>query len=225
MAGAMRAAGIIPAYAGSTNPRSCSTVAVRDHPRIRGEHASTHSSVSGSCGSSPHTRGALNRVRRYLHNIGIIPAYAGSTRARRRRCVAGRDHPRIRGEHAPFGSPSNPDPGSSPHTRGALAVALPPSVYRGIIPAYAGSTCRGEDSASCRGDHPRIRGEHITYAGRLRPPCGSSPHTRGAPRRRSRRPSVFGIIPAYAGSTRGKDLHPVDIGGSSPHTRGAPSMT
>ena len=51
---------------------------------------------------------------------------------------------------------------------------------------------------------------------------GSSPHTRGAPRRQSRRPSVFGIIPAYAGSTPHDGASMLVTLGSSPHTRGAP---
>ena len=70
-----------------------------------------------------------------------------------------------------------------------------------IIPAYAGSTRGGASWTVRHRDHPRIRGEHITRAGRLRPPRGSSPHTRGArvvilDRRHPNR-----IIPAYAGST------------------------
>ena len=91
-------------------------------------------------------------------------------------------------------------------------------------------------------DHPRIRGEHDRL-GRLRDqPLGSSPHTRGA-RIRLRGPADgLRIIPAYAGSTGGKERtnecitdHPRIRGehdaariqrprveGSSPHTRGAP---
>ena len=72
---------------------------------------------------------------------------------------------------------------------------------------------------------------------------GSSPHTRGAPRICRRRRAVsrdhprirgehwshylhiggmFGIIPAYAGSTIRRSLSLMDHLGSSPHTRGAP---
>lgn len=151
------------------------------------------------------------------------------------------------------GKPPKPHPpnpthprGSSPHTRGA---PLPPSVYRvvpGIIPAYAGSTVTSLTSLVMRRDHPRIRGEHITRAGRLRPPRGSSPHTRGAHRGMDGQTRGRRIIPAYAGSTFrfgttfgvGED-HPRIRGehaqmalkttiraGSSPHTRGAqPSRT
>ena len=112
--------------------------------------------------------------------------------------------------------------GSSPHTRGARdPQGRPPPVFR-IIPAYAGSTL----TVCCwvRGvkDHPRIRGEHVSFCLLLFFRLGSSPHTRGALygafRRRARargssphtRGALLngrrfsrwcGIIPAYAGST------------------------
>ena len=112
-------AGIIPAYAGSTFPSLASTSARRDHPRIRGEHVRLALRVAIGNGSSPHTRGALDRVRRYLHDVGIIPAYAGSTRSTARQCITVRDHPRIRGEHIRGVEALLPLDGSSPHTRGA----------------------------------------------------------------------------------------------------------
>ena len=154
-------------------------------------------------GSSPHTRGAPERP------IGTSP-----TR---------RDHPRIRGEHR---------------------YLLPRiGLLGGIIPAYAGSTESTEHHVDSGVDHPRIRGEHgeetadeggeggiiPAYAGStqfgrsdLRGRGGSSPHTRGAPRKRPELklafrdhprirgehhssygcyPEIVGIIPAYAGST------------------------
>ena len=95
-------AGIIPAYAGSTESTMLGTTPGPDHPRIRGEHASSHFADKTCCGSSPHTRGAP-----WFPLLG--PWIAA-------------DHPRIRGEHrrrAPLGR--NPG-GSSPHTRGAHAV-------------------------------------------------------------------------------------------------------
>ena len=114
-----------------------------------------------------------------------------------------------------------------------------------------------------RRDHPRIRGEHRpgrvreddasgiipAYAGSTPSPRsyssswrGSSPHTRGAPRRtacrarcrwdhprirgehwfsRVQRVLSSGIIPAYAGSTPSHIPPSVSAQGSSPHTRGA----
>ena len=131
--------------------------------------------------------------------------------------------------------------GSSPHTRGARRHRLPHPSGVWIIPAYAGSTHPTLSTPHRRRDHPRIRGEHISGAGAVIGAVGSSPHTRGA--RRRRRQSSLGrrIIPAYAGSTMLLPIvtkvtgdHPRIRGehgstarirgfrvGSSPHTRGA----
>ena len=70
-------------------------------------------------GSSPHTRGALPPYQRFDSATGIIPAYAGSTRRRRRTSSEQADHPRIRGEHRLSGLYTGDGQGSSPHTRGA----------------------------------------------------------------------------------------------------------
>ena len=111
---------IIPAYAGSTWSSSSRMVVVRDHPRIRGEHASTHSSVCGSRGSSPHTRGARPPSITARVGVRIIPAYAGSTTWTSSGTASGADHPRIRGEHR--------------------RLLRRPGQPARIIPAYAGST-------------------------------------------------------------------------------------
>ena len=113
--------GIIPAYAGSTLP-----MVARQRPRhgiipaYAGSTSISRLSIFTGLGSSPHTRGAPDRLSRF----SFLP----------------RDHPRIRGEHgvAPFvgtvetgiipayaGSTVRhvgdvtPEMGSSPHTRGA----------------------------------------------------------------------------------------------------------
>ena len=154
--------------------------------------------------------------------IGIIPAYAGSTRSAAAPCAvpqgssphtrgaplpssrtrrSASDHPRIRGEHTD-----------------TLVLR---GIARGIIPAYAGST------GSVRTTIPVS--------------MGSSPHTRGALWHVPEPVDNLGIIPAYAGSTASSRTmaasrgdHPrirgehTDAGsaneigkGSSPHTRGA----
>ena len=172
---------IIPAYAGSTRRRPGRGPASPDHPRIRGEHKDPGSRVAFFEGSSPHTRGALCVRGCLFPGRRIIPAYAGSTWLLRCCCPGRADHPRIRGEHPlpPFRGAGIV--GSSPHTRGAPTPMRWDSCSRGIIPAYAGSTtspCRGR---ICRGDHPRIRGEHTYMPEAGFPVAGSSPHTRGAP--------------------------------------------
>ena len=151
------------------------------------------------------------------------------------------DHPRIRGEHVdPLLLVRIPS-GSSPHTRGARPGRSRPLDHGGIIPAYAGSTRDHLRGLHSQTDHPRIRGEHVIKIGADLSAQGSSPHTRGAPRRGTWRRISNRIIPAYAGSTRQRSRipdplpdHPRRRGehsgasrlgrpvrGSSPHTRGA----
>ena len=92
-------AGIIPAYAGSTNVLDLSSAWVGDHPRVCGEHglgARLHRNVWGS---SPRMRGALGAALSVMFSRGIIPAYAGSTAPSPRRPRARGDHPRVCGEH------------------------------------------------------------------------------------------------------------------------------
>ena len=91
-------------------------------------------------GSSPHTRGAPPVGVNPNGDVGIIPAYAGSTALGRAGRARFGDHPRIRGEHVFNAFVDYLDAGSSPHTRGALLYNAKGEKLRGIIPAYAGST-------------------------------------------------------------------------------------
>ena len=70
---------IIPAYAGSTSLGLRLRRRWRDHPRIRGEHGAAVVKFAWEGGSSPHTRGALPAIQAGAPDLGIIPAYAGST--------------------------------------------------------------------------------------------------------------------------------------------------
>ena len=215
---------------------------LQDHPRIRGEHAPSARRSSSRLGSSPHTRGAHQERFRRHQRRRIIPAYAGSTFHLFSFVCLGADHPRIRGEHPLAEIDPRQICGSSPHTRGAHLRRRRRHRRSRIIPAYAGSTARPPQSRRRRRDHPRIRGEHYQRVIDGLGPAGSSPHTRGARRRRPAWRRRSGIIPAYAGSTggalrrpgatrdhpriRGEHLRGAPrVGGavgSSPHTRGAP---
>ena len=198
---AARLRGIIPAYAGSTGIWSEWTARLRDHPRIRGEHRPGESYRLLVTGSSPHTRGALPAGPQTRLPRGIIPAYAGSTLIKSIWVKNGGDHPRIRGEHPVELIENAHSPGSSPHTRGAPDLRAFHALERGIIPAYAGSTGSSIRRRANSGDHPRIRGEHIQSRSSFRRRVGSSPHTRGALNQLVHPGVLFGIIPAYAGST------------------------
>ena len=135
--------GIIPACAGNTCTCGCMIFAIRDHPRMRGEHSLMPRMKRITLGSSPHARGTLCRVlfSRVLH--GIIPACAGNTCAPTRRADCNRDHPRMRGEHHRVSTRPSCSPGSSPHARGTRVVVLLLGGRSGIIPACAGNTHRG----------------------------------------------------------------------------------
>ena len=74
--------------------------------------------------------------------FGIIPAYAGNTPPCPGRAAIHWDHPRVCGEHPYFAITRDDNKGSSPRMRGTLAVVFNYDGYMGIIPAYAGNTCR-----------------------------------------------------------------------------------
>ena len=147
----------------------------------------------------------------------------------------------MRGEHGPLAQGAGPCEGSSPHARGAHGAPSGAGLRQGIIPACAGSTDAARYTTRRERDHPRMHGEHGPPVTRAQEAGGSSPHARGAPHERPRPDRAGGIIPACAGSTRGKHLFRLDTGdhprmrgehgatrqnlwsnpGSSPHARGA----
>ena len=234
--------GIIPACAGSTHRWNFAVGAVRDHPRMRGEHKATSRPSTVREGSSPHARGARLDFELKIHLVGIIPACAGSTACPAASFSAPGDHPRMRGEHMVLFLVTTTPSGSSPHTRGAPSIDPPFINSCRIIPACAGSTEHLLAFRAARRDHPRMRGEHVSIAFSRMRDKGSSPHARRAPARRTVTLFTSGIIPACAGSTlpltvlqaraadhpRMRGEHrveppvPGEIAGSSPHARGAP---
>ena len=152
--------GLIPARAGNTRPVRTADHQKWAHPRSRGEHWSTLSSVTCSTGSSPLARGTLGDAVEEIARMGLIPARAGNT--------AGGDicirrigaHPRSRGEHGWGSDDSCTGRGSSPLARGThpFRKLLLPS--GGLIPARAGNTARSAPVMSVMRAHPRSRGEH-----------------------------------------------------------------
>ena len=72
--------GLIPAHAGKTGIGWGPGRAGRAHPRSRGENSANCGLGGGDEGSSPLTRGKLDRVGAQVYNDGLIPAHAGKTR-------------------------------------------------------------------------------------------------------------------------------------------------
>ena len=132
--------GIIPAYAGNTFDVASSRCAVRDHPRVCGEHMASCRGVVQGMGSSPRMRGTPSLCRRPTRRTGIIPAYAGNTRQEYCAVCCRRDHPRVCGEHAAPSAMVTFFSGSSPRMRGTPCPSCQQRTIPGIIPAYAGNT-------------------------------------------------------------------------------------
>ena len=166
-----------------------------------GEHRSIVGIGVACQGSSPHVRGAPFVDRFVISRSGIIPACAGSTGSRMDAHDEPRDHPRMCGEHSSGRHELCNGSGSSPHVRGARRFYSSRWQAMGIIPACAGSTRKRQAHGTCRGDHPRMCGEHFWLIVCRVPFPGSSPHVRGARQGCARVGAYHGIIPACAGST------------------------
>ena len=110
--------GIIPAYAGNTGSLVTSFLWFRDHPRVCGEHYRILPHAHGRRGSSPRMRGTRGQFTFGVEVEGIIPAYAGNTRASHGRLRDNGDHPRVCGEHNDTKVTAEGLPGSSPRMRG-----------------------------------------------------------------------------------------------------------
>ena len=154
------ATGIIPAYAGSTADHFPAVVVDEDHPRVCGEHSFSLCVVGTCAGSSPRMRGALAYTAVKRKNVGIIPAYAGSTQLRTLSPKPMEDHPRVCGEHYAAMSAISTFKGSSPRMRGARPRECRRLLVQRIIPAYAGSTFVVANKGPAKRDHPRVCGEH-----------------------------------------------------------------
>ena len=165
---------------GARRTRNGCSSTTRDHPRTCGEHSLMASSTALRSGSSPHMRGARERVEVPLGIGGIIPAHAGSTTATRGAPRASTDHPRTCGEHVLGSKLPTAKAGSSPHMRGARPPRSPAPPASRIIPAHAGSTESDTPNRGHAPDHPRTCGEHMQPVLSSLGGLGSSPHMRGA---------------------------------------------
>ena len=153
---------IIPACAGNTSCFRQLRAAIRDHPRVCGEHATSNGREWLRSGSSPRVRGTPSRSSPAAPSSRIIPACAGNTVRDRPWLLWVQDHPRVCGEHQLSQWRSQVCPGSSPRVRGThhrVRLARP---RLGIIPACAGNTASGSPCSTCDRDHPRVCGEHFS---------------------------------------------------------------
>ena len=137
-------------------------------------------------GSSPHTRGLHDEIRKAYRGGWIIPAHAGFTFGGAPSSGWARDHPRMRGVYGARASTASWNAGSSPHARGLRHQDRLRQGRQGIIPACAGFTTHPGREVETWRDHPRMRGVYpgdmpaVTEEGRIIPACAG--FTEGAAR-------------------------------------------
>ena len=136
-----RGEGLIPAHAGKTPDQRCKAVGRPAHPRSRGENGGRVAGLRGVRGSSPLTRGKLNRNVGMRGRVGLIPAHAGKTPTRHPQSSGCSAHPRSRGENM-------------------LGCTTPTRLER-LIPAHAGKTGFTAATRALPEAHPRSRGENF----------------------------------------------------------------
>ncbi len=124
--------GTTPACAGTTQAGRNPARTVRDHPRVRGDHASRPPRMSVLRGPPPRARGPHPSRTRTHPDRRTTPACAGTTTVPCHDETSPRDHPRVRGDHR-LGTPQDRRSRGPPlHTRGPATSALSwVSVYSG----------------------------------------------------------------------------------------------
>ena len=193
--------GLIPAHAGKTPSHEPCCTPPRAHPRSRGENAVMNHPAAAALGSSPLTRGKLERAAELFEVAGLIPAHAGKTPGLRSRTCPARAHPRSRGENLVGDGLAGGVEGSSPLTRGKRPPWSRRSFPWRLIPAHAGKTRCAPFRRPGRPAHPRSRGENGARESSHRPAPGSSPLTRGKQAHAPAAQGLAGLIPAHAGKT------------------------
>ena len=175
--------------------------------------------ILSTLGSSPLTRGKLDKVRGHQGHGGLIPTHAGKTMGVVvRRCV-GRAHPHSRRENGILAAMSIVRIGSSPLTRGKRQLMRRCPFRLGLIPTHAGKTWRSWCQSCWWGAHPRSCGEDALISVSLGAAMGSSPLTRGKLSLTVGYSGLIGLIPAHAGKTRsGQSL--IFRGWAHPRSRG-----
>ena len=231
---------LIPAWAGKTTYQNVNDAATEAHPRVGGENETEAGIEVAARGSSPRGRGKPASTPRAETSPGLIPAWAGKTRRRRRRARTLRAHPRVGGENPRTTRAPRTRTGSSPRGRGKRPLTNGFRVGGGLIPAWAGKTGGSAPAFGGAWAHPRVGGENGTASPQVMCAQGSSPRGRGKRGVVGWLGRAWGLIPAWAGKTslcpprsRKAPAHPrvggenalpdadcVDRTGSSPRGRG-----
>ena len=96
--GKINIAGITPACAGNSWVHPMKSMAIEDHPRLRGEQIGAANPCRVRQGSPPLARGTAICLAAIVATGGITPACAGNSNLVIYQCHKAGDHPRLRGE-------------------------------------------------------------------------------------------------------------------------------
>ena len=129
------------------------------------------------------------------------------------------DHPRLRGEQPAAEKLFRWLRGSPPLARGTVVRVHFLRIIAGITPACAGNSATVSVQPHFGQDHPRLRGEQLTRAGRVVREMGSPPLARGTARRYAHGVLLPGITPACAGNRVPTCAHQIGDG-DHPRLRG-----
>ena len=149
----------------------------------------------------------------------FTPAHAGNTHVNAEEAGSLEVHPRSRGEYLLTLHQTDPEPGSSPLTRG-IRGPKPENVEKArFIPAHAGNTTGSSNGTRRTQVHPRSRGEYSSFWQVGAPRGGSSPLTRGILWITDGWRTNDRFIPAHAGNTE-REFIPDQRGQVHPRSRG-----
>ena len=131
---------ITPACAGNSQRFNIGRRVARDHPRLRGEQASSWRRAYRTLGSPPLARGTGEKLTGEKAKRRITPACAGNSFHFLFSFPKVRDHPRLRGEQ-PFTPSTKPcAEGSPPLARGTELYRRTALAVDRITPACAGNS-------------------------------------------------------------------------------------
>ena len=170
------------------------------HPRVCGEHRKTKVIRSMTPGSSPRVRGTYELRQSAVGLHRFIPACAGNIPRHRFPRLRRTVHPRVCGEHSHARRETRIANGSSPRVRGTLRWGPFLLEINRFIPACAGNIRPCRCTPGSGSVHPRVCGEHFSFASMIACQNGSSPRVRGTFEDQMIELGLDRFIPACAGN-------------------------
>ena len=173
-----------------------------------------------TAGSPPRARGRLT-LRHFQRQVrGLTPACAGTSRTSNSGSVSSRAHPRVRGDVPVLQGVVDDYEGSPPRARGRQRKPVAAAPAKGLTPACAGTSCRGEGDVWREGAHPRVRGDVQVEVYALLSSLGLTPACAGTSVRGGGRPAPEWAHPRVRGDVCSRRTRTGCFWGSPPRARG-----